>query len=152
MGILPRDSRVSTTVCLHHLDSEMLGKNRNENYTGMLHTVLKKSWKQDPIKQLLYDHLLPIKQNIQVRRARYAWYSRRSKDEFIRDIFKWTPTHGSTSVGRPAETYVYQLWASTECAVQSGGTCTGAGTQVIDCWYVVCFQFRIIKIYHDIPT
>ena len=33
----------------------------------------------------------------------------RSKDELISDVLLWTPTHGRTSVGRPARTYICTL-------------------------------------------
>ena len=31
---------------------------------------------------------------------------RRSKDELIRDVLLWTPSHGRAKAGRPARTYV----------------------------------------------
>ena len=42
-------------------------KKLDENYARRLHAVLNKSWKDHSIKQLLYDHLPPITQAIQVR-------------------------------------------------------------------------------------
>ena len=49
-----------------------LEKNLNGNNTRMLHAVLKKSWKQHPTKQLLFNHLPPIYLTIQVRQTRHS--------------------------------------------------------------------------------
>ena len=37
----------------------------------------------------------------------------RSKDELISNVLLWTPTHGHTSVGWPAKTYIHQLCTET---------------------------------------
>ena len=34
------------------------------------------------------------------------------------DVLLWTPTHGHTSAGRLAETYIHQLCANTECSLE----------------------------------
>ena len=39
----------------------------------------------------------------------------RSRDELIRDVLLWTPTHGRAKVGRPARTYIQQLCEDTGC-------------------------------------
>ncbi len=31
------------------------------------------------------------------------------RDELIRDVLLWTPTHGRAKAGRPARTYIQQL-------------------------------------------
>ena len=33
----------------------------------------------------------------------------RSRDELIRDVLLWIPTHGRAKAGRPARTYIQQL-------------------------------------------
>ncbi len=38
-----------------------------------------------------------------------------SRDELIRDVLLWTPTHGRAKAGRPARTYIQQLCEDTEC-------------------------------------
>ena len=38
-----------------------------------------------------------------------------SRDELIRDVLLWTPTHGSAKAGRPARTYIQQLCEDTGC-------------------------------------
>ena len=68
----------------------------------MLRAVLNKSWKHHPTKKQLYGHLPPILQTFRVKRARYAGHCWKSKDELIRDILLWIPTHEHTSVCRPA--------------------------------------------------
>ena len=43
---------------------------------------------------------------------RHCW---RSRDELIRDVLLWTPTHGRAKAGRPARTYIQQLCEDTGC-------------------------------------
>ena len=38
-----------------------------------------------------------------------------SKDELIRDVLLWNPTHGRAKAGRPARTYIQQLCEDTGC-------------------------------------
>ena len=63
----------------------------------------------------LYGHLPPITKTIQVRRIRHAGHCWRSRDELIRDVLLWTPTHGRARAGRPARTYIQQLCEDTGC-------------------------------------
>ena len=42
-------------------------------------------------------------------------YYRRSKNELMKNIFLWTSIHRHTSVGQPAEMYMLQFCADTEC-------------------------------------
>ena len=86
------------------------------NYTRMLRAILKKSWRQHPTKQQLYGHLPPIMKTIKIRRTRHAGHCWRSRDELISDVLLWTPSHGRTKVGRPAQTYIQQLCADTGCS------------------------------------
>ena len=85
--------------------------------------------------RLLFDHLVwiehqflsgirdsrkagslpPITKTIQVRRTRHAGHCWRSRDELIRDVLLWTPTHGRAKAGRPARTYIQQLCEDTGC-------------------------------------
>ena len=52
---------------------------------------------------------------IQVRRTRHAGHCWRSRDELIRDVLLWIPTHGRAKAGRPAWTYIQQLCEDTGC-------------------------------------
>ena len=60
-------------------------------------------------------HLPPITKTIQVRRTRHAGHCWRSRDELIRDVLLWIPTHGRAKAGRPARTYIQQLCEDTGC-------------------------------------
>ena len=84
-------------------------------YTRMLHAILNKSWQQHPTRHQLYGHLPPITKTIQVRRTRHAGHCWRSRDELIRDVLLWIPTHGRAKAGRPARTYIQQLCEDTGC-------------------------------------
>ena len=81
----------------------------------MLRAILNKSWRQHPTRHQLYGHLPPITKTIQVRRTRHAGHCWRSRDELIRDVLLWTPTHGRTKAGRPSRTYIQQLCENTGC-------------------------------------
>ena len=81
----------------------------------MLRAILNKSWQQHPTRHQLYGHLPPITKTIQVRRTRHAGHGWRSRDEPIRDVLLWIPTHGRAKAGRPARTYIQQLCEDTGC-------------------------------------
>ena len=68
-----------------------------------------------PTRHQLYGHLPPITKSIQVRRTRHAGHCWRSRDELIRDVLLWIPTHGRAKAGRPARTYIQQLCEDTGC-------------------------------------
>ena len=91
-------------------------KKLDGNYTRMLRAILNTSWRQYPTKQQLYDHLPSITKTIKVRRTRHAAYCWRSREELIRDVLQWTPSHGRAKAGRPARTYIQQLCADTGCS------------------------------------
>ena len=81
----------------------------------MVRAILNKSWRQHPTRHQLYGHLPPITKTIQVRRTRHAGHCWRSRDELIRDVLLWTPTHDRAKAGRPARTYIQQLCEDTGC-------------------------------------
>ena len=84
--------------------TKRLEKKLDGNYTRMLRAILNKSWQQHPTRHQLYGHLPPITKTIQVRRTRHAGHCWRSRDELIRDVLLWIPTHGRAKAGRPART------------------------------------------------
>ena len=95
--------------------TKRLEKKLDGNYTRMQRAILNKSWRQHPTRHQLYGHLPPITKIIQVRRTRHAGHCCRSRDELIRDVLLWTPTHGRAKAGRPARTYIQQLCEDTGC-------------------------------------
>ena len=95
--------------------TKRLEKKLDGNYTRMLRAILNKSWQQHPTRHQLYGHLPPITKTIQVRRTRHAGHCWRSRDELIKDVLLWIPTHGRTKAGRPARTYIQQLCEDTGC-------------------------------------
>ena len=95
--------------------TKRLEKKLDGNYTRMLRAILNKSWQQHPTRHQLYGHLPPITKTIQVRRTRHAGHCWRSRDELIRDVLLWIPTHGRAKAGRPARTYIQQLCEDTSC-------------------------------------
>ena len=95
--------------------TKRLEKKLDGNYTRMLRAILNKSWQQHPTRHQLYGHLPPITKTIQVRRTRHAGHCWRSRDELIRDVLLWIPTHGRAKAGWPARTYIQQLCEDTGC-------------------------------------
>ena len=82
----------------------------------MLQAILNKSWRQHHTKHQLYSHLPHITKTIQVRRTRHAGHCWRSRGELISDVLLWTPTYGWAKAGRPAWTYIQQLYKDTGCS------------------------------------
>ena len=95
--------------------TKRLEKNLDGNYTRILRAILNMSWQQHPTRHQLYGHLPPITKTIQVKRTRHAGHCWRSRDELIRDVLLWIPTHGRAKAGRPARTYIQQLCEDTGC-------------------------------------
>ena len=102
--------------CTTWMLTKRLEKKIGGNYSRMLRAILNKSWGQHPTKQQLYIHQPPITKTIQVRRTRYAGHCWRSRDGHINDILLWIPSHGQAKAGRPARTYIQQLWEDTGCS------------------------------------
>ena len=111
-----------TSILLYGCTTWTLTKRQEKkldgNYTRMLRAILNKSWRQHPTRHQLYGHLPPIMKTIQVRRTRHAGHCWRSRDELIRDVLLWTPTHGRAKAGRPARTYIQQLCEDTGCCLE----------------------------------
>ena len=99
--------------------TKRLDKKLDGNYTRMLRAILNKSWQQHPTRHQLYGHLPPITKTIQVRRTRHAGHCWRSRDELIRDVLLWIPTHGRAKAGQPARTYIQQLCEDTGCCPEN---------------------------------
>ena len=97
--------------CITGTLTKLMKKRIDGNYTRMMRAILNKSWRQHPTKRQLCSHLLPITKTIQVRRTKHAGHRRKSKDELISDILRWTHSHGRAKAGRPARTYIQQLSA-----------------------------------------
>ena len=99
---------------MHHLDANWTA---GEEARRQLHKNVASNIEQDlvehPTRHQLYGHLAPITKTIQVRRARHAGHCWRSRDELISDVLLWTPTYGRAKSGRPARTYIQQLWEDT---------------------------------------
>ena len=96
--------------------TKRLEKKLDGNYTRMLRAILNKSWRQHPTRHQIYGHLPPITKTIQVRRTRHAGHCWRSRDELKSDVLLWTPTYVRAKTGRPARTYIQQVWEDTECS------------------------------------
>ena len=95
--------------------TKRLEKKLDGNYTRMLRAILNWSWRQHPTKHQLYGHLPPISKTFQVRRTRHAGFCWRSRDELISDVLLRTTTYGRAKAGRPARTYIQQLYEDTGC-------------------------------------
>ena len=74
---------------------------------------MNKSWQQHPTRRRLYGHLPPITKTIQARRTRHAGHCWRRKDEIVSDVLLRTPAYGQSKAGRPAPTFIQQLYDDT---------------------------------------
>ena len=99
--------------CLTWTLTKCMGKKLDSNYTRMLQAILNKSWRQHSKKQQLYSHLPPV---TNIRRTRHTGHCWRSRDELVRDVLLWTPSHGREKAGWPARTNIQQLCANTGCS------------------------------------
>ena len=105
-----------TAIWLHYMDAnKTAGEEARRQLLKNASCNLDKPWRQHPRRHQLYGHLPPITKTIQVRRTRHAGHCWRSRDELIRDVLLWTPTHGRVKAGRPARTYIQQLCEDTGC-------------------------------------
>ena len=93
--------------------TKRLQKKLDGNYARVLRAILNEPWRQRPTRHQLYGHLLPIMNTIQARRTRPAGHCWRNRDELISDLLLWTPTYDR---GRPARTYIQQLYEDTGCS------------------------------------
>ena len=58
------------------------------------------------------NYLMIVVFSVYIPWIKYCW---RSRDELIRDVLLWTPTHGRAKAERPARTYIQQLCEDTRC-------------------------------------
>ena len=96
--------------------TKRLKKKIDGSYSRMLRTILNKYWRQHPTRHRQYGHLPPFTKTTQVRRTTHAGHCWRSKDELITDVFLWNTAYGQTKAGRPAQTYIQQLYEDTGCS------------------------------------
>ena len=89
-----------------------------KNYTGVLRTLLNKSWEQHPTKQQLHCYKSPITKTIQVRWIRHARHCWRNKEELISNVLLWTSSHRRAKIERSARTYRHQLCVDTGCSMK----------------------------------
>ena len=87
-------------------------------YIRMLRVILNKSWRQHPTKLQLYSHLPPVRKTIHIRRTRHAGHCWRSRGELISELLLLTPSHWRAMAGRPARTYMQQLYANIGCSFE----------------------------------
>ena len=79
----------TTWTLTKHMEKKLDG-----NYTRMLPAILNQSRRQHSTKQQVYGHLPSITKTINIRRTRHVGHCWRSRDELIRDVLLWTPSHG----------------------------------------------------------
>ena len=98
-----------------------------------------------------------------IRWTRHAGHCWRSRDELIRDVLSWTPTHGRAKAGRLARTYIQQLCEDTGCCPEDLPRAMNdreewrervrdiRSTSAICCWwwwwYLIKFAYIYIYIY-----
>ena len=106
----------AVSILLYGCTTWTLTKKLENNYTKMLRAILNQSRRHHSTKQQLYSHLHPIMKTFKFRRNRYAGHCWRSRDELIRDVLIWTPSHGRRKARQPAQTYIQKLCEDTGCS------------------------------------
>ena len=116
-SFLPGSGHIDTAIWMHYMDAnKTAGEETRWQITQECCVQSSTSPRQQhPTRHQLYGHLTPITKTIQVRRTRHAGHCWRSRDELIRDVLLWIPTHGRAKAGRPARTYIQQICEDTGC-------------------------------------
>ena len=100
---------IVTNISLHYLDS-------NETLDKRAKWELHKSWKQQPFKSVAVWLLIFNLTNHLSKTSKACWELpeklKRSR------VLLWTPTHGHTSFGRPAITYIHQLCTNNRYSLE----------------------------------
>ena len=79
-------------------------------YTNMLRMVLGVRWDQKLTNKQLYQELPPVTRKIAERRLKLAGHCVRHPELSASTLVLWQPTRGTASVGKPAYTYVGNLY------------------------------------------
>ena len=69
-------------------------------------------------KKQLYGYLTPITKIIEIRQTRHAGHCGRNKDELIRDVPPWTPSHIPAKIRWQTRIYLQQVCADTWCSLE----------------------------------
>ena len=96
--------------------TKRMEKRLGGNSTRMLRAILNKSRRQYPTKQQLYSHQTPITKTIKIRPTRHAGHCWKSRDELIRDVLQWNPSHGQAKAVWLARTYIQHFCVDTGCS------------------------------------
>ena len=111
IGFLPSCDCVSTIVEMHHLVSnEMHGEKARRELHKDTMGCYKQILEATPFKTAVLQSLTFNLQN-HPKRTKYAGRCKRNKDDLISNVLQWNPTHGHTSVGQPAESYIHLFCA-----------------------------------------
>ena len=108
----PTSSCIDTVVWMRYMDANL--------------TYREKAWRQlhknaaSNVKQVLgaAPHKAASVRPLTTRRTRHAGHCWKSREELISDILVRTPSHGREKAGRPARTYIQQLWADIGCSLE----------------------------------
>ena len=116
-SFFPGSGHIDTAIWMHYMDAN---KTAGEETRRQLHKNAACNPEQvlaaTPHKTPTVRPPAPLStKTIQVRRTRHAGHCWRSRDELIRDVLLWIPTHGRAKAGRPARMYIQQLCEDTGC-------------------------------------
>ena len=106
---------MDTAIWMHYMDAN---KTAGEETRWQLHkNAVQSSTSPGGITQQDTNCMAtcPLSRKLFKRRTRHAGHCWRSRDELIRDVLLWIPTHGRAKAGRPARTYIQQLCEDTGC-------------------------------------
>ena len=99
--------------------TKRLEKKLDGNYTRMQREILNKSWRNTQQDTNCTTTYFLSRKLFKLDEPDMQDTALRSRDELIRDVILWTPTHGRAKSGRPARTYIQQLCEDTGCCPEA---------------------------------
>ena len=94
--------------------TKRMEKKLDSNDTGMLRAILNNPRGTPPQS----SSCMAATKTMKVRRTRHAGHCWRSRDELVSDVLLRAPTYGRAKAGRPARTYIQQLYTDTGCDLE----------------------------------
>ena len=104
---------------MHHLDAnKMAGEEARRQLHNNVASNIKQVLAATPHKAPTIGPPASHQKTIQVRRTRHTGQRWSSRDQFISDVLLWSLTYGRAKAGRPARTYIQQLFEDTGCSLE----------------------------------
>ena len=105
---IPGSGHIDTAIWVHYMDSNKMA---GEEARRQLHKNAANNLEQVLVAT---PHKTPTVRPPASYHENYSSYTNQTRrDELIRDVLLWTPTHGRAKARRPVRTYIQQLCEDT---------------------------------------